>query len=464
MMIARRDLFWGYLAQIMGIGLGLVMLPVVVRYMSTSEVGLWFVFTTLASLAQLLELGFQPTISRNIAYIYAGAQNLSADGIRENDGGELNVQLLRNLIAASRLIYRWIALLASGVLLAGGTFYISTLLPNSNNASIYWGWGAFAIGNIVNYYYGYLNALLQGRGDVTAANKVIVASRGVQVLVGIITVVAGLGLLGLGLACLVSTVVSRMLARHFVFSKSHPEMATLSANHEDTKSLVKILWHNASRFGIVLVGVFLIYRGNILIASSFLGLADAASYGLAIQIFLLMISISMVPFNLALPKLNTLRMQKKQKDSYKTFGALLAMGLLIYTAMDLSLLSFGSFLLNLVGSSTRLPDFYVLLAMSVVFLLEINHGICANFITTENTVPFVKASTITGVCIVVTSMLLAPVLGIAGLVISQGTMQLIYNNWKWPMVVKDIFSKPYTNILSDGFLSLNSYLKSRGRV
>src|SRR3990167_832985 len=111
-MLSRRDLYWGYAAQVLNIGLGLIMLPVIVRHMSTAEVGLWFVFITLISFAQLLELGFQPTISRNVAYIYAGAQKLSAFGLQENGNGNLNIPLLANLVAASRFIYRWIALLA----------------------------------------------------------------------------------------------------------------------------------------------------------------------------------------------------------------------------------------------------------------------------------------------------------------------------------------------------------------
>jgi hypothetical protein len=101
-MLSRRDLYWGYAAQALNIGLGLIMLPAIVRHMATAEVGLWFVFITLISFAQLLELGFQPTISRNVAYIYAGAQKLSAVGLQENGNGVLNVVLLANLVEAAR--------------------------------------------------------------------------------------------------------------------------------------------------------------------------------------------------------------------------------------------------------------------------------------------------------------------------------------------------------------------------
>lgn len=454
----RRDLIWGYAAQILNIGLGLIMLPVVVRYMSSAEVGLWFVFVTLISFAQLLELGFQPTLARNVAYVYAGTQKLTAFGLQENANGNLNISLLAALVGASRWIYRWVAFLAALVLLVGGTLYIAKLLPaEQDSTEVLAGWFVFVIGNIINFYYGYLNALLQGRGDVTMANKVVIASRSIQVLLGVIMVMAGFGLLGLGIASLLSTIVSRILARRYVFSRHHPEMSGLTANKDEVKSLVKILWHNASRFGVVFLGVFLIWRANILIAASYLGLTDAASYGLAIQIFFLLNTIATVPFNLSLPRLSALRAQNKPEQVYQVFSTLLVSALLIYLVAALMVLFFGNYFLNVIGSATKLPNDLVLLGMVVVFLLEINHGTCSGFITTGNQIPFVRAAVITGGCIVIGSILLAPIFGIAGLVMSQGFVQVAYNNWKWPKEVGKIFNVTYLKIIMDGF----TFLKRR---
>lgn len=451
MAISRRDYYWGYAAQILNIGLGLVMLPVVVRYMPSVEVGLWLVFITLISLAQLLEFGFQPTISRNISYAYAGAQKLSRHGLQENGNGILNILLLGDLVAASRWIYRWISLWVAIVLLVGGTIYIAKLLPaEESSLLIFAGWFAFVFGNIINFYYGYLNAILQGRGDITAANKVVIASRSIQVLTGVIMVMAGFGLLGLGIASLSSSIVSRVLARKFVYSQKHTEMNDLVANKVRTRNLVKILWHNSSRFGIVLLGAFLIWRANILVASSYLGLVEAASYGLAIQIFLLLNTIATVPFSISLPKLNALRAQGKQEQVYQEFCTLMVGVLLMYLIVSLMVLCFGNYLLSMIGSSTKLPDDMVLLGMVVVFLLEINHGTCANFITTGNKIPFVRSSIITGCFVVIGSIQLAPNFGIAGLVISQGVVQLAYNNWKWPKYVGEIFGVSYLKIIRNG--------------
>jgi O-antigen/teichoic acid export membrane protein len=174
------DLRWGYLAQVLNLGSGLLLLPFVVRHLSTEQVGLWFVFITLAALAQLLEFGFQPTVVRNTAYVYAGARTLSAVGMPVDLHGteKPHLPLLTELISACRLIYRTVALLASLALLVGGSVYIRVLAQElPDRLQIIMAWLMYAGGTIANFYFGYANALLQGRGDVTLANKTRIASR-----------------------------------------------------------------------------------------------------------------------------------------------------------------------------------------------------------------------------------------------------------------------------------------------
>ena len=67
--LTRGDVLWGYIAQVLNIGAGLILLPILLRNLSPEDVGLWFVFISLAALAQLLELartapGFRDDIGR----------------------------------------------------------------------------------------------------------------------------------------------------------------------------------------------------------------------------------------------------------------------------------------------------------------------------------------------------------------------------------------------------------------
>ena len=79
--LTRRDVVWGYIAQLMNLAGGILLLPLLVMRLTPEEVGLWFVFLTMVSLAQIIELGLQPTLARSAAYVYSGADDLRSTGL-----------------------------------------------------------------------------------------------------------------------------------------------------------------------------------------------------------------------------------------------------------------------------------------------------------------------------------------------------------------------------------------------
>ena len=70
----KKDIIWGYLSQFLNIGSGIIIIPVAIKYLTTEDMGLWYLFIAIAGLAQLLEFGLQPTISRMTSYIYSGSK------------------------------------------------------------------------------------------------------------------------------------------------------------------------------------------------------------------------------------------------------------------------------------------------------------------------------------------------------------------------------------------------------
>ena len=442
-------------AQGLSLGMWLILLPVALRYLPQHEIGLWLVFLTIASLAQLLELGFQPTIARNVAYVYAGAQNLQPAGLLTAASGAVNGQLVANLFAASQRIYTVMAAAAAGLLWIVGTAYVVSIAPSDPSLSTsLFAWLAFSAGYVINFYYGYLNAFLQGRGDMLLSNKVLVTSRIVQLFLSAGLIACGARLLGLGIASLVSTVVGRFMAYRYLRQSSLPTVSGQTASAQQVNDLVKILWHNASRHGAVMVGAFLITRANILIASSRLGLVEATGFALSIQILLILQALAMLPFNLALPRLNLMRAQGRTDAMQRIFGTALAAALGLFVLAAMSLVILGKPLLAYIGSATTLPGPMVLSAFSVVFLLELNHGICGNFITTDNQVPFMKAALFTGLAITTTAWWIAPSFGVVGFLMTIGFWQVIYNNWKWPMEAARLLGASYWRVLGEGFMGL----------
>lgn len=433
----------------------------ILRYLSPEEVGLWFVFIALAGLAQLLELGFQPTIARNVAYVYAGAQKLDAHGCApDTKGAPLNIELLQQLFVAARKIYLGVALAALIVLAVIGSAYISTLLaPDVQHAHVILAWIAFSLGYVINFYYGYFNGFLQGRGDVTSANKVVVASRVALIILASLLLVGGLGLIGVGIASLMSSVLGRILASRLFWDGGGTEtMALRTPKATAHSSLLSTLWPNAKNLGWVYLGSFLITRANVLIASSFLGLADAASYGLTFQILVTFTTMSSVVFNLNMPHISRDQIRGHHEKILGKFGRSLAAGWVVYMLGATMLFLFGSTFLNLIGSRTALLETNLLFVFVVFMFLEMNHSVCAGYLTTFNEIPFVRAALLSGVGIVTMSIFTVSILhlGVWGLVLSQGLIQAIYNNWKWPQEASRRLGCSFANVIESGFKGLVS--------
>lgn len=454
--ISLRDVNWGFLSQGLNIATGLLLLPVVLIFLSRGEVGLWFVFSSLAGLAQLLELGLQPTIARYVAYIYGGAQQLETEGFSPNvRNGPINYMLLGQVFGAAKRIYLYITLLVLFVLIGGGSAYISTLLVEGMSwQKVFIAWLLFSGGFITNFYFGYYNGFLQGRGEITATNQVVVVSRLIMIVTGSILLVAGCGLIGLGFASLLSSVVSRMLLRRLFWRDELPEISHLKTSAAVIdKQASAVLWHNSVKLGWVYLGAFLITRMNMLIASSLLGLETAASYGLTVQIFITLSALASTIYTIRLPALNAEQISGRKDRILASFGQSLVISWLLYIGIAAILIIFGNSLLAIIGSHTRLMQTNLLILFALIMFLEMNQSLCSSCLMTFNEIPFVLPALVSGFFIVASSILFVSVfhLGVWALLLSQGIVQLAYNNWKWPKEAAKKLGCSFFHLLRSGF-------------
>jgi O-antigen/teichoic acid export membrane protein len=188
--------------------------------------------------------------------------------------------------------------------------------------------------------------------------------------------------------------------------------------------------------GVVQLGAFMILRANLFIATSFVGLAAAASYGLSLQLLTLLSTMSTLLFTLQMPKMNALQASGDKEGLRSLFSSAVILSLVIFILGTLALIFVGVPLLGIWKSNTKLLPIVWLCLLALILFLEMNHNLSAMYITTLNHVPFVPAAVMSGLSIVLLSTLLVNYtgLGIGGLLIAQGMVQLSYNNWRWPAV------------------------------
>lgn len=432
---ARRDLYWGYVAQLLNVGGSLLLLPVVLHCLSVDDVGLWFVFTTLASLAQLLELGFQPTIARNAAYIFAGAQRLEKTGLpisEKKRSAAINLNLLSELVKAAQYIYRLVAIVAVFTLLVGGSLYILTVITkNQDSMMVIVAWSLFSFGCIANFYYGYINGLLQGKGEIIAVNKIVITTRISMLIFAVTAISLGYGLLGLGLASLLSSLVGRGLALVYFIKMIDGEAKAGQRSSKDSR-MVRTLWHNASRLGVVQVGAFLIQRANVLLASSYLGLAAAASYGMTVAILIALSGFAAAIAQIRMPHLAKAQILGDNELLKALYGEILIVSSAVFSLGFVALIFLGEQLFTIISSQTQLLPALPFSTLGLIMFLELNHSQAATYLTSTNNVEFMTAGLVSGIIVVILSLIFVSGLGVWGLILSQGIVQLSFNNWKWP--------------------------------
>ncbi|MDN3632435.1 O-unit flippase-like protein [Vibrio lentus] len=438
---SKKDIIWGYLAQFLNIGSGIIILPVAIKLLSAEDMGLWYLFMAIAGFVQLLEFGIQPTISRMTSYIYAGALELLSEGLPKISNN-IDYQLLYDLISAAKKMYLYVSVVAAFILLLLGTLYLDSFKEFKQSQMI--AWCIFSSSTVINLYFTYFNGLLSGRGNQTDSYRIIAISKLLMLIITIPLLWFDWGLLSMSVGTLASVVLSRILYHRTFYNSDRDDIRELNKLKGVAENLVNTIWLSAWKLGVTSFGGFMILKVNTFVASSYLGLKVAASYGLTIQVVGLIYAVSNMLFVLSLPKMNVLQSQNKKSELKRFFVKINIYTQVMFLVGSLLLLTFGSYFLSILSPNITLLATPILLLILATYQLELNHAVCATYLTTLNKVPFLNASLISGFSIFGSSVYLMnnTNLGILGLVVSQFLVQALYNNWYWPReVYKSLYGK-----------------------
>ncbi len=158
--VSKSDIAWSYVAQFFNVGSGLITLPVILHMLSTDEIALNYLMITISTIVGLFDFGFAPQFSRNISYVFAGAQEIKKEGIAETTDS-INMRLLAGMIGVAKMVYARIALVALVSMLTAGTYYIYIVTEEFSkveNALLIWIIYSFSV--YFNLYFIYYGSLL----------------------------------------------------------------------------------------------------------------------------------------------------------------------------------------------------------------------------------------------------------------------------------------------------------------
>jgi len=439
--LSKKDIAWGYFAQFFSMAAGILVLPVILRRLTSEEIGMNYLMLTVGSMVSLFDFGFAPQFGRNISYIFSGAQILLKEGIELNEGEkkDVNYRLLATMINTAKYIYQIISFIVLAVMLTFGTLYIYKVtngFSNVHNSLIIW--IVYSISTFFNVYFTYYTSLLSGQGKIMETKKAMVYSKITYIILVLILLFSGVGLLGVCIANLISPFVNRYLSHNYFFTKElKSKINIFSVSKKEELELFSIIWYNSKKLGMVFIGSYAITRFGMFLVGLYLPLSVVSSYGLMMQLVGIIFTISGTLFTIFQPKLSALKVTNNKAELLKSFSFSMGISYLLFVLGAAFLLFIVPPLLALMKSNAVLPATSIVLLYLIVMLLENNHSLFATVIVIGNSVPFMWVSLITGGLIAIGSYfsLAFTSTGLLGLVLVQGLVQLAYNNWKWPYVV-----------------------------
>ncbi|BDU51419.1 O-unit flippase-like protein [Haliovirga abyssi] len=436
--ISKKDIIWGYLARITQIGTGLFLLPVILKKLTNEEIGIWYIFLTVTALVNLLDFGFQTSILRNVSYVYSGAKELKKNGINILFSEEIDYYLLKKLIFVSKKIYFFISIIAFFLLITLGNVYIYSIVKGLDKANYYiYVWNIYIFSATINFYYYYYTPLLLGRGLIKESNKSLVYSKLIYIFFSFLLLNLGYGLFGIAISNLIGALFNRILSNKYFFD-NETKIKLRKNKFISKKELIDlflIIFYNSKKMGLASLGAFLTLKANYLIGAKYLSLKEFGEFALTMQIFNIAVTTAMTLFNVYVPKLNNLRLKKTMQNFLIISSKLFIISMVLYSIEGIFIILFGNKIIMFISNKELLKESYLIIIF-IMYFLEVQHSIFAGLIMTNNTVPIVKSSILTGIFIIFLSFIFLKYfsIGILGLILSQFIGQLVYNNWKWPFM------------------------------
>ena len=85
MKIGKKELFWNFSATFMKLGSNIIILPLILSNFNSEYIGIWNVFTLIASIIVLFDFGYSIIFTQNLTYVFSGLQSLNKIGVKSNN-------------------------------------------------------------------------------------------------------------------------------------------------------------------------------------------------------------------------------------------------------------------------------------------------------------------------------------------------------------------------------------------
>lgn len=447
MNVQKGDVIWAYLARGFSLGVNIILLPLIMRYLTDVELGLWYVFASISQVVNLFDFGFNATLSRHMTYAWSGAKNLKKTKVGEVSPEEHNEQLMATIIATCKMVYFVISIVALSAMLTIGSIYINAVLNHQFLSKYKYAWIIYSVAVFMNLFYGYWSSLLQGIGAIADRNKMNVYSKIIQLALAFILLYTGWGLLGFVIAYTISGISLRFIGKAYFVKRTEDVDLNKTVNKQNKIECFQTVWATAWKDGLVMLAQYLSTQANTLICAYFIDLKATSSYGVITQIASVLASIASAYYSAYQPKYSSLCLKRDIDGQRKLTSVCSLVYKLIFVIGVIGFIFVGVPLLKIIRPGMDF-DFVMILAVCVFYYLYNQHALFASMIASSNEILYYKSFVLTAICSVLLSVIFTKYIsaGLWGLIGVQIVVNLLYNNWKWPYFVMERLRLKYIDI------------------
>lgn len=410
-------------------GGAVITLPLALRLVPPDELGLYYLFGTVTGMAVLIDLGLIGIVGRFAGYAWGGAAELLPFGTSGAiAGGGPNYELLEVLRRTVRRYYRWMALIVSLGLLGPGSWFVYERIRSADlDIHLMGAWLMFGSNTALALYFSYWGSMLNGMGKVAETAHINLFSQVGSLIILALTLLLGGGIWSYAISSFFPGLWVRYRTRRLYQIHAFPSGRVPVV--ADGASVFSALWPHWIRMGPIILSTFLIQRSSMVLVAAKLPLEDVASFGLTANLVNILVAVSGIPLNVAMPRINALRVSGDVPGIRALFLPRCYLGVLI-GMLGVSALAFvAPTVLQGMGSQTHLLPAVVTFVMGVVFVLEMHHSAYATLVLSTNQNPFLVPAVVSGLAILAASTWAVEHFGVLGMILVQGGVQLAFNNW-----------------------------------
>ena len=383
-------MFSAYMFHAVNMIVAIVLVPLLLHHLSPSEYALWLIFLAFGGLTIHLQNAIQNSSVKEIA--------------RGLHLGEEPVESLQRMRSA----YAGLVVFVMFPFLIVGLIYLHI----NNYGNYFIEWCIFALTYAVIYWFAPNYSVLLGTDRVSTSNRINTLTRFLYLVFAAGLLAQGFSVLAVCLSFALSTLVSAAFSTYATRNDTYPQWKwSLSLNLKP--------------YAIFAVCAYALYNGSFLVAAAKFPRDVIASYGLGLQIGLLLVTLSLAPLQVWLARL--VRAISSGDEKKELLRNLVVINL-IFLSGAIFLLIFGNELLLLVGSRIALPQHLELILGA--FAVELNIAVLVNYLMARGDYGFVRIYVPISIC--------ALLLGIMTVIVSGNLYAFIVV----PLCIQILFCLP----------------------